>query len=317
MNIKQLVEEVLYDLANDAEMSKVTNKIQVISRLLKNGSFNEWVDNEFIRGYSNKKKIPKHRKIQISDVRGNYMQPYYGGIMKYKDVSFPIVNLGNEHYYEIATIYVTETISSLQNNLKITKGNMHYSMSPREQILIQSIMPECQILTMHKVVSRQYFEEIIQSAQRQLIDLFVEFDNNIFDNEIDFNVMSRKKEIDKIVNKNIYTGVNIEGNGSAEIKDSTIVGGSNNTVNISSEDKKQLSDIIDKIEILSSEIQAEKEQVSAEILLIRSELNNKTTNPRIIRSAFNAIKGITIGVVANKITPLVDKGVLLISGFIQ
>ena len=49
-----------------------------------------------------------------------------------------------------------------------------------------------------------------------------------------------------------------------------------------------------------------------EIYTIKVELNETIQRPKIIKSALNAIKGITIGVAGNKITDLIDHGLEII-----
>lgn len=51
MNIKQLIEDVIINLANNSPLESVSSKVQVISRLLKNDKFKKWVDCEFVYGY--------------------------------------------------------------------------------------------------------------------------------------------------------------------------------------------------------------------------------------------------------------------------
>ena len=59
------------------------------------------------------------------------------------------------------------------------------------------------------------------------MDLFLELNEMVFNNEINFNVMEKKK-ISQIVNQTINTGVYISDNSNANIQNSNIIGGSQN-----------------------------------------------------------------------------------------
>ena len=75
---------------------------------------------------------------------------------------------------------------------------------------------------------------------------------------------------------------------------------------------QKLREIADQIEVLSVDVEADRESIAEEVAKIRIELDGKK-NPKIIRSAFNAIKGILVGVAANKITDLITTGMALLA----
>jgi len=116
----------------------------------------------------------------------------------------------------------------------------------------------------------------------------------------DFN----KKIIAKIVNQTINTSV--------YVADSTLVGGQGNNVQITNESIQKLSDIVNEIEKLADEIDADRTDIADAIISIREELSNKIPRTKFLRMAFNSIKSIGIGVIANKITPLVDSALKII-----
>lgn len=134
----------------------------------------------------------------------------------------------------------------------------------------------------------------------------MEFNESLFNQEINFDVMNKKKEIASIVNKTINTGVYIEDKGTANICDSTIIGGNNNKIHINSPTKVKLMEIVEKVEKLAQDIEEDREDIVVEIVKIKMELDSQYQQPKVIKSAFNAIKGIAIGVAANRIPPLVD-----------
>ena len=306
INVKKLIEEVIFDLANNVSISTVSSKVQVISRLLKNKTFTDWVDREFVNGYVDETSLPKYRKSTITGVYADFITPHGFGMMQYKNTEIPIANLGSKNYEQITMVIIKDSLSIIQNALGGKREDIAYSLTPYEIQMIQSIMPDCQIMQIHKIVSRQFFERIIQTAKNTLIDVFMEFNDSLFNKEINFNVMNKEREIASIVNKTINTGVYVEEKGTANINDSTIFGGNFNSVTFNMKAREELKVITDKIEELAHDIDFDREDLVTEIVRIRMELDNQYQQPKVIKSAFNAIKGIVIGVAANRITTLVD-----------
>lgn len=81
MNIKQLIEDVITNLANNSPLESVSSKVQVISRLLKNDKFKKWVDCEFVYGYKFEDEIPNYRVLYIIGVQADYIAPAPGGMI--------------------------------------------------------------------------------------------------------------------------------------------------------------------------------------------------------------------------------------------
>ena len=50
-----------------------------------------------------------------------------------------------------------------------------------------------------------------------------------------------------------------------------------------------------------------------EIIEIKDGLAKPTQNPKFLKRAFNAMKGIAIGITANELTPIIDQGLELIN----
>lgn len=313
INIKELIEDVVRDLANNQPLDSVSSKVQVISRSLKNNKFKEWVDCEFTKGYPKDIPVPVYRKFFILGVQASYVAPYgFGGAVKYTNQQIPIENLGADRYREIAEVTITEPISIVQRSIHPDR-NIHLSIRPHESFYIQEILEDCQIMNMHKLVSAHQFQNIIDQTKAILIDFFIELNDTILDNEIDFNVMNKREDIERAVNNTIYAGVVHTGTGAIEIDNSNVVGGQNNTVIIPAETKQQLSEIVRQIETISQEMDDDRTDVADAIITIREELDLKMPRPKFLKTAFNGLKAIGAGVVVDKIIPLVDRGLELIS----
>lgn len=312
INIKKLIEDVIGDLANNQPLDSVSSKVQVISRSLRNDKFNEWVDCEFTKGYPKSIPLPAYRKFFILGVQASYVAPYgFGGAVKYTNQQVPIENLGADRYRKIAEVTITEPISIVQRSIHPDR-NIHLSIGPHESSYIQEVLEGCQIMNMHKLVSIHQFQNIIDQTKAILIDFFIELNDTILNNEIDFNVMNRKDEIERAVANTIYAGVVNTGTGTIKIDNSNIIGGQNNTVTISAETKQQLNEIVRQIETISQEVDDDRTDIADAILTIREELDSKTPRLRFLKTAFNGLKAIGAGVIVDKITPLVDKGLELI-----
>lgn len=311
MNIKSLIEDIIVGMANNEPLTNLVSKIQVVSKLLKNEEFKTWVDNEFIYGYNTEDDLPVYRNIHVLAVKASFVQHLGLGRMKqYTNFEVPILNLGPDKYKEVMQIPFKETIVALDQMMLQQKGNIHYSLNGYEKYLIQQkILQDCEVSNIYKIISRYSITNIIDQAKAKLLDTFIELNDSVFNNEIDFNLMEKKEDIAKIVHQTINTGVYISDNSSANIQDTNIVGGTNNKVELNENFEEDVLNLTAKIEQLAKDLDEERDEIAFEISKIKLALEKKES-PKIIKSAFNAIKGITIGIVenvaANKITDLLN-----------
>lgn len=314
MNIKKIIESVIYQLANNESISSIVPKLQVISKLLKNEEFKIWIDNEFIYGYAEESEIPDHRNVKMSSIIASFLHHQgFGRILQYSNFEVPIINLGIENYKEIAYIPVRQTVFSIDRILTENKGDIHLSLTEYEKLLIQQkILQNCEISHINKIISREYFLNIISKANAKLLDMFLELNETVFENEINFNIMEKKEEISQIVNHTINTGVYITENSTANIKDSNILGGSNNHFGFSDDFKKQILELMEKVEELSKDVEVDRDDIAFEISKIKLQLE-KGESPKLIKSAFNAIKGIASSVAADQITEVINQSLPNIS----
>ncbi|MFN3021347.1 hypothetical protein ACK1KB_10215 [Chryseobacterium sp. TY3] len=311
MNIKSLIEDIIVGMANNEPLANLVSKIQVVSKLLKNEEFKTWVDNEFIYGYNTEDDLPVYRNIHVLAVKASFVQHLGLGRMKqYTNFEVPILNLGPDKYKEVMQIPFKETVVALDQMMLQQKGNIHYSLTGYEKYLIQQkILQDCEVSNIYKIISRYSITNIIDQAKAKLLDTFIELNDSVFNNEIDFNLMEKKEDIAKIVHQTINTGVYISDNSSANIQDTNIIGGSNNNTQFNENFEKDVLNLTAKIEQLAKDLDEERDEIAFEISKIKLALEKKES-PKIIKSAFNAIKGITIGIVenvaANKITDLLN-----------
>lgn len=311
MDVKKLIEDVVSHLAENDSLSMIVPKLQVIAKLLKNKELKSWIDSEFIYGYKDNSEVPDYRKISVSNVKASFLHHQgFGGIMQYSNWDVPISNLGMEHYSDFMNLEVKQTVFAIEQILKDNKGDIHFGLTAYEKLLVQKkILDNCEISNIHKQVSRTFFLDIISTTKAKLLDVFLELNENIFDNKLNFNVMEKKDKISQIVNNTINTGIYVGENSTANVDNSNIVGGTKNEVNFSNEFRTQILELLNKVEELSAGVDRDRDDIAYEISKIKLCLDNNE-KPSLIKSAFNSIKGITSGIfeniAANEITDLLN-----------
>ena len=202
-------------------------------------------------------------------------------------------------------------MSIIQNAIKPDE-DIHLAVGPHESADIQEVLGHCQIMSMYKVVSGQQYQRIIDKTKAMLIDFFLELNETVLDNEIDFNVMTKKNDIERIVNNTIYAGVVNTGEGSIAISDSTVIGGKNNQVSVSSDVKQQLNAIVSQIEALAQEVDDDRTDIAEAIIAVKEELKAEYIRTTPLRLAFNAIKGAISGLADTGIEKLAEQAIKLL-----
>lgn len=309
LSIKGMIESCIADLMDNQSLSTIFLKVQAISFYLKNDQFAKWFESEK-NGYKNSKELPEYRKSGCQ-VFGNINNPYKGMFTNYHIPVDQIKNkdirshLANCSFFE--SIIELENIVQSQEDKSIRKyvpGFLHNE--------IQKIFSTGYYIdAVWQTVSKSTIVQIVESVKSKLLQFFLEMDEQLFNNEIDFDVMTKKKEIDKIFNQTINAGVYNQGD--MTISDSTVIGGQSNEVHINTQTKNEIENILNQIETLSIEIDEDRTDIADAILSIREELENKIPRPRFLKTAFNSLKAIGTGVFANQITPLVNSAIEIIN----
>lgn len=311
MDVKKLIEDVISHLAENDSLSLIVPKLQVIAKLFKNEDFKLWIESEFIYGYKDEREVPDYRKISVLNVKASFLRHQgFGNAIQYSNFEIPIANLGTVKHERITNILVLYTVFEIEQILKENQGNIHLSLNHYEKLLIQNeILQDCEISNIYKIVSRNCFQKIINTSKAKLLDLFLELNESIFNNEINFNVMERKTKISQIVNQTINTGIYLEGNSKASMINSNILGGTQNMMSLSEKFKTQVLELLLKIEELTEDIDKDRGDIAVEVAKIKLSLE-KDGNPSVIKSAFNAIKDVASSIVgnlaANKIIAIIN-----------
>lgn len=308
LSIKSTIESVIADLSNNEPIKDFALKIKFISHNLKNVEFSNWVNCE-LDGYSDKENLPKHRILQ-SFVVANLLIDNGVKTAKLTNHTMPLSYIKDEEVRKnISFVYILDSVISLEKMMNSTDSHICYAVNEYERYHLNRIYEWSNILSAHKPISNTEVDMIVFKFRSNLLEMFLNFNDSIFNDELDFDLMYKRKEIDKVVSQTINTGIYISGNSTANINESQIISGDSNIMNISPQYKRELENIIIQIEDICQNLGQEKDEIADEIAIIKNELNSSKQQPKIIKSALNAIKGIAIGVGANQITPLVNQGI--------
>lgn len=309
LNLKSTIESIIEDLSNNRDIREFALKIQMVANKLKNPEFSVWVKNE-LEGYGDVKNLPPHRLLSTHILATVAVSQGFGGIMTMKNHRMPLSTLGDTDVIKmLTTVRVVDSVIALEERTKIEiKKNSTFGCALNEWEILQisKIYENSVINSAHKVIDITDFKNIIYKFKSTLLEIFMEFDEKIFNDELNFDVMTKRQEIKKVVNQTINAGQCFN-NSSVILNDSPITMGDNNTVSISNQRKEELKGIIDKIETLSKNIESDREDIATEVAKIRLELDNTIQRPKVLRSAFNSLKGISTGIAANFLTPIIDE----------
>ena len=285
MDVKKLIEEVLEALGDNKTLTDVASKIQIIARLLGDKKLRSWYNCEFVTGYQNE-ELPEYRITKAADIKATYIVPQGFGAWHLPDQSVPMFNLGKEKYDEVMTIKLKENISSIIECSKHPE-KMAMSLNPYETSLVQKVLGEAHIRSVHKVIPPSAFQHVIDNVQNRIIDLFMDLDEKVFNGELDVTSNKGKREINQVINNYITAGVVNTGSGSIDASNSTNAGNINGSV--SNEVKERLNSIVSEIEKIASDHDDWLKDISQELLDIHSELQSASPQAKSLAKSFKSL----------------------------
>lgn len=308
IDLKKQIESIIEDLGNDESIAKILLKAQTIAFYLKDDTFTNWIKAEQ-NGYKSTQYLPDYRKIHCT-IQVDVSLPYRGILY---GIDFPTDAIENEiirgdlsHMCFCDSVFIIGQLGNDQEN-----GLLKMNASAYTYKYINKHFPGGNIEGVHKITNTSSAKAIIDSVKSKLLEFFLIIEEQI-DLNVNFDVMANKEKIQSIVNQTINASVVNTGDGHISITSSEIIGGNQN-VSISAVNKKELMDIIDRIEEINKRFN--NEDLANEITEIKDDLAKPNQNPRFIKRAFNAMKGIAVGTLANELTPIIDKGLELIKDF--
>lgn len=296
---KGLIEGIIEDLSNNIAITNVFNKVQILASYLSNEAFSLWVKNERM-GYNDVHQLPSYRKTKVEIL----VDGISGG---YSLTKFPIPNgaLGNDEIENIMrTYYCYDKISNLEPFKNNSEGANIIVLPAMAYSRIRKIFPMGDVHVAYHRVPNLFFSGVVDAVNSKLLDFLLEI-NKEMEIDADFNAINKKQYIDMIANQTINAGVVNMGSGNVSISDSQVMGGRNNAMTIPSEIKEKIQGIIDEIEKLKVEDDADKNDIAEEIYIIKTELLKESPSKRIIRRSLRALK--TIGSVVQE--KLIEQGI--------
>ena len=283
MDIKTLIEEVLTDLGNNKSLTDVSSKIQIIVRLLGDDKLRAWYNSEFVTGYTNE-EIPDYRVTRAADIKASYIVPQGFGAWHMPDQSVPMFNLGKEKYDEVMTIKLKENVSSILEYSKHPE-KMAMSLSPYETALVQKVLGEAHIRSVHKVIPPSAFQTIIDNVQNRIIDMFMDLNEKVFDGELDMKSTRTQSEIQQVINNNITAGIYQAGSGIIDAKNATIAAQMN--YSSSEEMVQKLSKLTEQIESLIGN--EGNQEIKEDLADIKTELATESPRFDYLKKSFKAL----------------------------
>lgn len=285
MDTKKLIEGVLLDLGNNKSLTDVSSKIQIIVRLLGDEKLKSWFTCEFITGYTDQ-ELPNYRISSAVEIKANYIVPQGFGAWTFSGQSVPVANLGLEKYKEIMTVRFYDTISAIIEFSKSPK-DLCMSLSPYEQVLVQKVLGEAHIQNVHKILSPSTYQTIIDNVQGRIIDMFMDLNEQVFSGELDLKSNSAKKEIHQVITNNITAGIVQTGPGTIEANNATIAAKIEQSP--SADAIAKLNSLADEIEGVAKDADEEFDDISRELIDIRTELSKPQPNSTFLKKSFKAL----------------------------
>lgn len=160
------------------------------------------------------------------------------------------------------------------------------TLNPYEKTLVQQVLGQAQIQSVHKVLSPATFQTIIDNVQSKIIDLFLELDEKVFNGQIDLTSKPVKEEIHQVITNNFTAGIIQTGAGTIEASNSTIAA---KIDNLSDDVISKLSSLADEIDRIVKEDDEEHNEIAQEIVDIRAELSEMKPKKNLLKKSFKAI----------------------------
>ncbi|MFV0270250.1 MAG: hypothetical protein ACK5HZ_00970 [Macellibacteroides fermentans] len=218
IDIRGMIESVLADLTSSAQLETFALKIQMIARMLKNNDFASWTEKE-LNGYEDKNKVPDYRVLRTHVIADLVVDNGVKAI-SLKNHNMPLYLLGKEIENKMSTIFILESVIVIEKMSQ--KDEIGFTVAEFEKHALGSIYKDSIILNAYKPINPTSLQHIVYQFKSKLLDTFMDFNDNLFNDEIDFDIMSKQPDIQRIVNNNINAGVVNMGEGTINVKQSNI-----------------------------------------------------------------------------------------------
>lgn len=304
-NMRELIKKVIADLSDDKPIQGILLKVQVIAHKLHNEEFIQWVHQEQ-NGYSDVKNLPEYR-ILDAIVKADIQIPFMGYMQNY---TIPAGIYEDDKINTLMSrVYVTQSLYEIEQ--LCAQGNKGHLIKPLHAMAYAEV---------NKYVSgdvQRVWQELSVSSllgvhnnfKSKLLAFFLDMEDQI-EGGLDFSSIESQQKISQMVTNN-YINATIANVGSGNVTTGDVT--NNNvyqTITLDSE-KDSIKAILAQIEEL---VQEEGDSEMNEVYTaIQQEVEKNSWGKKTLKMALNALKGIANGVIVNKITPLVDEVLALLS----
>jgi len=311
-NIGEQIQLIIGDILENKNMSHVFLRVQILVHLFKNDKLSQWLKSEQF-GYKDD-LLPEYRIIKTPLVGSVERYCGFGKILRDNHMVLPTSHITDIQIRDILTINrCKEPFNKIQNMAQEKKPLCLMLHSHAIDLLQEGLPTGYHIDQCWQELQHTTLAHIVEQAKSTLLQFLLEI-NESLDLNVDLNSNANKKQIENAINNTIYaTNVTLGNNSTISANDSTIVGGTENTITISNEAKRELENITTQIESWVNDIEDERADIVDAICSIREELASRNPRPKFLKTAFNSLKAVGVGVIANKVTPLIDSAMKIVS----
>lgn len=305
-----LIDRIIEDLVSqDSNLENVLLMTQVLAFKLKNEKLKTWINNE-LNGYDNQDEIPQFR-IVATQVKGDLFQGLgFGGYQQLPNTVLPIEYLDDGEHNFLREHKFGARISQLQELSKSKDGLIAY-LPYSFLVLMTRKMSPWEVIKAWKVIPPSALTGILSTIKSSLINFLLELKEELGDENIP--PMDKKKEIDKIIDRNIgqikAENVNIS-IGDKNIQSSS--SGNENRLQLSLGDniKQQIGEIgiNDLLKFIIENIGESglddlgKEDILEEVKRAERQLAKPNASITIVNQSLKVIYDVLVGVTGNAFT---------------
>lgn len=219
--------KIIRDLANgDGDVVKALKRLKVLMSGIGDTKLTSWINNE-LTGYTNKSEVPDYRKTE-GRLYGTYIVGNRYDYVQYENCPLPISEENESIKGKILTVYVTDSISSVQNIVK-TKTPFGSPFPPEYYPILMHGTNIANIVSAVTRVSDTFPQDIIAKVESILIDVLCSLERKfgVLDSlDIDFPEDSTEKDnIIQQLTQFIYIDSSISIGDNNRLKDSDITSG--------------------------------------------------------------------------------------------
>lgn len=218
INLKSMIESVLVDLTNNTSIEVFALKVQMIARMLKNDDFAFWTNNE-LSGYKKSCNLPDYRVLNTHVIADLLIDNGFNAT-HFRRHNMPLYRLNDEDYKKISTSNIYDSVIELEK--MSSKDTIGLLITEYEKYVLGKIYLNSTILDASKPINPVSLQHIVYQFKSKLLDTFMDINENLFNDEIDFDIMSRQPDIQKIVNQYINAGIVNVGEGTIKVNQSNI-----------------------------------------------------------------------------------------------